>query len=704
MATDPVEWAWASPIEFHIEEFLMTYSSRMVTGFLLLVSLLALPAESNALNVAGVFGDHMVVQAGKPIPVWGWAKPGTAVTVKLLDAKAVTATAGKDGRWMATVSPVKTGQTGTMTVSAGEKKIVAKDVLVGEVWLCSGQSNMSQSVGGSNNPKEEAAAANYPQIRMFTVSSASAIEPRQDVNGQWEVCSPKTVGHFSAVGYFFGREIHKQLKVPVGLIHSSVGATPVENWMPIDGMKGNALCEDLVRWHEDVATAHRASDKKREALREEFAKRSKAHKDLLRKIYLDSRGSPTKKEYPNKGFEQGLAKPGYQDTSWKTMTLPSRWELAVRKMSRLDGVVWFRRTVTVPAAWAGKDLSLKVGVIDDEDITYFNGEKVGETLGATNSPYRVQRDYTVPGKLVKAGQNTIAVRVVDWGNRGGISGGEMSVSLKDAADKPANLAGVWKYRVTVPVQPLPPPHNPLIVNHKTPSALYNAMIYPLAPYPIQGAIWYQGENNQGRSQQYAFLFPQLIRDWRSLWNDDELSFFYVELASFRERDAQPGVNNWWALLRAAQRKALELPRTGMATAIDIGDAKDIHPRNKQDVGKRLALSALGVEYGKKILHKGPSLKSATSKGETVTLVFQDVGEGLKATTPLEKCFGVKDVDGQWIWADAKIVGKDKVVLKGKAGTEYVAINYAWANNPAAPLYNSAGIPAVPFHTEAQKQK
>ena len=219
---------------------------------------------------------------------------------------------------------------------------------------------------------------------------------------------------------------------------------------------------------------------------------------------------------------------------------------------------------------------------------------------------------------------------------------------------------------------------------------------------MRGVIWYQGESNAGRSEQYAFLFPQMIRDWRSLWQDDELSFFYVELANFMGRADQPGGYSSWALLRESQRKALELPRTGMATAIDIGNAKDIHPRNKQDVGKRLALSALGVEYGKSIEHKGPSLKSASPKGDRVTLVFQDVARGLKANTPLEKCFGVKDADGQWTWAAATIVGNDTIVLKGKAGTKIVAVNYAWADNPAAPLYNRAGIPALPFNTEAQK--
>jgi sialate O-acetylesterase len=280
------------------------------------------------------------------------------------------------------------------------------------------------------------------------------------------------------------------------------------------------------------------------------------------------------------------------------------------------------------------------------------------------------------------------------------------VSVKGASAKPISLVGAWKYKITVPVRPLRKPSNPFNINGWTPSGLYNGMIYPLAPYAIQGAIWYQGESNTrgpGRPEQYAFLFPQMIRDWRSLWQDDELSFFYVELANHMGRAAQPGTKSTWALLRESQRKALELPRTGMATAIDIGEANDIHPRNKQDVGKRLALSALAVEYGKLVAYKGPSLKSATPKGDTVTLVFQDVCAGLKAES-LENCFGVKAADGTWAWADAKIVGKDTVVLKGTPGTKIVAVSYAWANNPAAPLYNSSGIPAVPFNTDARKTK
>ncbi len=667
----------------------MTYRRIMVTGFLL-VSLLAVPAlavEGDTLKVATIFGDHMVVQADKAIPVWGWAKPGTKVEVKLLDAKAVTATAGKDGRWMAKVSPVKTGQTGTMTVSAGDAKIVAKDVLVGEVWLCGGQSNMDFGVQRSNNAKQEIAAANYPQIRMFTVTKANAELPDTDVQGKWEVCSPETVGHFSAVGYFFGREIHQQLKVPVGLIHSSWGGTPVECWMPVKAMKGNALCKDLVRRYAAVEEALNASDEEKQQLRAEYAKKIKDYMALA------------KKDYPNKGFEQGLAKASYDDAAWKAMQIPNNWENTAKEMRGLDGVVWFRKTVTVPADWSGKELSLKVGKVDDVDVTYFNGEKVGE-MGRDSKKFNVQRDYTVPGKLVKAGKNTIAVRVTDSSGGGGIWNGTLSVSRKDADTKPIDLVGAWKYKVTVAIRPLPKPANPF--SHFIPSNLYNAMIYPLAPYPIQGAIWYQGESNASRFEQYAFLFPQMIRDWRSLWQDDELSFFYVELANFMGRSDQPGGYSSWALLRESQRKALELPRTGMATAIDIGNAKDIHPRNKQDVGKRLALSALGVEYGKAIMHKGPSLKSATPKGDRATLVFNDVADGLKANTPLEKCFGVKGADGEWTWADAKIVSKDSIVLKGKAGTKIVAVSYAWADNPAAPLYNSAGIPALPFNTEAQK--
>ena len=667
----------------------MTYRRIIVTGFLL-VSFLTLPAiaaEGDTLKVASIFGDHMVVQAGKPIPVWGWAKPGTKVEVKLLAAKSVTATAGKDGRWIAKVRPVKTGQTGTMTVSSGDAKIVAKDVLVGEVWLCSGQSNMDVRVKGSNNAEQEIAAANYPQVRMFTVTKEVAIGLKQDVQGKWEVCSPETVGHFSAVGYFFGREIHQQLKVPVGLIHSSMGGNPVEGWVPVKAMKGNPLCKDLVRRYTAVEEARNASDEKKEELRAEYAKTMKDYMALA------------KKDYPNKGFDQGLAKASYDDAAWKAMPIPNNWENTVKEMRGLDGVVWFRKTVTVPADWSGKELSLKVGKVDDVDVTYFNGEKVGE-MGRGSKKVNVQRDYKVPGTLVKAGKNTIAVRVTDSGGGGGIWNGTVSVSRKDADTKPISLVGAWKYKVTVPIRPLPKPANPF--SDFIPSNLYNAMIYPLAPYPIQGVIWYQGESNAGRSEQYAFLFPQMIRDWRSLWQDDELSFFYVELANFMSRADQPGGYSSWALLRESQRKALELPRTGMATAIDIGNAKDIHPRNKQDVGKRLALSALGVEYGKSIEHKGPSLKSATPKGDRVTLVFQDVARGLKASTPLEKCFGVKDAAGQWTWAAATIVGKDTIVLKGKAGTKIVAVNYAWADNPSAPLYNRAGIPALPFNTEAQK--
>lgn len=633
-------------------------------------------------RVPALVGDNMVVQQGVRVRVWGTASPGERVTV-LMAGSGAEATAGADGRWQARIGPFAAGGPHTMTI-AGSNTITVRNVLVGEVWVASGQSNMEWPLRQTDGADEEAARANVPEIRMFTVARAASAEPLDDVNGQWVVASPESVPHFSAVAYYFARELHRELKVPVGIVHSSWGGTPAEAWTSRGALGANP---ELARFVEafDSAKANLAA-----AQREyEVARAAWERKHRLQDL-------------GNRGFEQGWAGPSAGD-GWEAMKLPQLWESAGLG---LDGAVWFRREVDVPAGWAGKDLTLSLGAIDDFDVTYVNGTQVGATGAETPGSWTRPRVYTVPGALVKSGRNVIAVRVFDNFGGGGFGGQPVDMWLgpKDAsASDRRDLSGEWAYKVelrvdpriadsaTEPVAP-PGPDNP-----NSPTVLYNAMIAPLTPYAIRGAIWYQGESNVGRARQYRTLFPAMIADWRRAWGLGDLPFYFVQLANYLPRREAPS-DSAWAELREAQLATLTTPNTGMAVAIDIGEAGDIHPRNKRDVGRRLALWALAKTYGKKIEFSGPLFQSMTVEGSRVRLRFSNA-VGLRPAGGGELAgFAIASKDRRFVWARAKIDG-DSVVVWSDEVTSPVAVRYAWADNPAATLVNGAGLPASPFRTD-----
>lgn len=486
-----------------------------------------------AITMPSIFGDHMVLQQKQSIPVWGKADPNATVTVVLSAADGATAaanaetTAGADGSWRVDLPKVKAGSTVyTLQVTAGSDITTFDDVLIGEVWLLGGQSNMEWPVDRSANPEHEIANANYPEIRLFMADHVQSVEVKDDVPGTWQVCSPETIPSFSAVGYFFGRMIHQELGVPVGLIKSAWGGTPAESW-----------------------------------------------------------------------------------TTWETLTstpefkpLLDRWETTLNEFPQK------------------------------------------------------QAEY------------------------------EAAVKEWEAAGKPEDKR---------PRAPIGPDHP-----HR-PATLYNGMIAPIKPYGIRGAIWYQGESNVGRAEEYALLFPKMIEDWRRVWGQGDFPFYFVQLANFLERKPDPTPDSGWAALREAQLAALELPNTGVALAIDIGEADDIHPKNKQDVGKRLALNALNQDYGKKVLYKGPAFKSAKVKNGTVTVTFSDA-KGLKTSDGgAVKGFALAGADGNFVWADATLKGT-KVVVSAEGVSEPAQILYAWQDNPEVNLYNGVDLPAVPFRADLTK--
>ncbi len=482
-------------------------------------------------KLPAVIGDNMVLQQGVEAPIWGWAAPGEKVTVKFgSDSK--TATAGEDGKWMVKLSPMKAGGPLEMTI-AGANSITLKNILVGEVWVASGQSNMHMAVSSAKDAEQEIAAANYPKIRLITVPNVTAETPQADFDGKWVECSPETVKNFSAAAYFFGRDLAKDLDVPIGIIHTSWSGSIAEAWMSSGSLE--------------------------------------AHADTLKPL-LDH----------------------WQD-------LDAKWDAA-----------------------------------------------------AADAAYKTRLD--------------------EW---------------QKAADA-ASAAGARAPRR--PRQPEPPM---LDMNH--PSVLYNAMIAPLIPYAMRGVIWYQGEGNSGRAFQYRTLFPALIEDWRAKWGEGDFPFLYVQLANYRATQPEP-VESTWAELREVQLKTLSLPNTGMAVIIDVGDAGNVHPTDKQTVGYRLALAARALVYGEKIVYSGPIYDSYSVGGGEVTIKFKHVGSGLVAKGDKLTGFQIAGEDREFVWADARIDG-DTVVVSSPSVARPVSVRYAWQDNPVANLYNEEGLPASPFRTD-----
>jgi sialate O-acetylesterase len=657
---------------------------RIVVGLVLVVVTAA--AVFADVRLPAVISDNMVLQQGKKVPIWGWAEPGEQIMVSISwHSMQWGVTADKDGRWIFKMNSPSAGGSYEMTIS-GKNTVTIKNILVGEVWVCSGQSNMQMAVTQSANAQQEIAEANYPDIRLFTVERKVADQPQSNCVGSWVKCSPQTVGDFSAAAYFFGRELQKELNVPVGLIHTSWGGTPAEAWTSARVLRTLADYKGVIEEIEQMRANPEPFQKKYEQQLLEWQKK------------IDLSGPDGK----------GCTDVNYDDSGWEQMELPNLWEQA--GLADFDGLVWFRKEIDVPQLWVGKELILELGPIDDMDITWVNGTRVGgiETPGR----WQTARKYKIASTVIKPGRNVIAVRVLDTGGGGGICGSAEQMKLK-LAEATIGLAGRWRYKKGYDLKSMPPqPRPPLLVNNpNAPTSLYNAMIAPLIPYGIQGAIWYQGESNASRAYQYRQLFPAMIQNWRQDWKQGDFSFLFVQLANFMAANPDPSESEW-AELREAQTMTLALPNTGMAVIIDIGEANDIHPKNKQDVGKRLALWALAKTYGKELVYSGPIYKStkierrAIVRGDVrdyecvIRLFFDHVGSGLVARgdEPL-KGFALAGADRKFVWADAKIAEGNVIVVSSDKVSEPIAVRYAWANNPVCNLYNKEGLPATPFRTD-----
>ncbi|HVZ85896.1 MAG TPA: sialate O-acetylesterase [Polyangia bacterium] len=628
-------------------------------------------AAQAAVTPNPLFVDHAVLQQGMKVPVWGTADPGEAITVEIAGQR-VTATAGADGKWLARLAPLKAGGPFMLTIT-GKNKVALSDILVGEVWLAGGQSNMERQLGPRvgqqpiENWEKEAAAAHHPQIRQFAVAQEKSLTPVSTVSGQWTVCTPETVKDFTAVGYFFGRDLQAARHVPIGIIHSSWGGTPAEAWTSEAGLSTLP----------DFADA-------REQLKLLIADPEGARRHYAAKLEswfaAHDAGSA-----PGRIWKD----PALGAAAWKTMALPTLWENAGEP--DLNGVVWFRKTFDLPAGAPSAAAELQLGMVDDIDTTWVNGVEVGATVG-----YNVERNYDIPAGVLKPGRNVVVVRVLDTGGGGGIWGDHsLQVVFSGAgARAPISLCGAWRYKVGLNLDDAPAPPMGFIGDISTPTILYNAMIAPLLPYAIRGVIWYQGEANVHREQQYRSLFPALIADWRRAWGQD-FPFLFVQIAPFRDMTPE---------LRDAQLATWRhTPKTAMVVTTDVGDANDIHPPRKQPVGARLALAARAIAYGERLEYAGPTFDAVTIKDGAATLRFSHAGGGLVAKGGPLVGFTAAGADKVFHVAQAEIRG-NTVVVRSDLVPQPAAVRYGWANVPQGNLFNKAGLPASPFRTETDEER
>ena len=555
---------------------------------------------------------------------------------------------------------------------SGKNEILLDDILVGDVWICSGQSNMEWTVSNSNHAEEEIANAGYPGIRLFEVPHNVQLMPVEDIpSGEWQACSPETVGNFSAVGYFFGREIHREVEVPVGLISTNWGGTNVETWTSREMSATVPEMKEAVEEIDQMDIEQLAEKMKQE-----------------RKALLESLGKL------ESGMVDGRAVWAAADldlSKWKPMEVPGLWE--GQGLRGVDGVVWFRRTIELTEAQAAGPVILHLGAIDDSDRTWVNGTEVGSMKNA----YNKAREYMVAAGIMKAGVNTLVVRVEDTGGGGGFWSEPEVMQVQTAAGA-LPLAGEWLYRVSA--ESLKVGVQVAVHPNSKPTLLYNGMINPLLNYSVLGAIWYQGEANAGRAYAYRTRFPNMIRDWRDKWGNQEMGFYFVQLANFMEVEELPS-ESAWAELREAQAMTLALPKTGMAVTIDIGEAGDIHPRNKQDVGRRLALAALHGTYGRELVYSAPVFKSLKVEGAAAVVEFDPMGSELVVRDKYGyvKGFAVAGEDRVFHWARGRAEG-NRVILTSDMVPAPVAVRYAWANNPDdANLFNPEGLPVGPFRTD-----
>ena len=628
--------------------------------------------------VSPIFGDNMVLQRGKLDTIWGWSDPGDTVRVQIGDNTA-TATAGADRRWQVRIQPPAPGGPYTVKI-AGRQTVELHNVLVGDIWLCGGQSNMGLPLRFTNNADEEIKTANFPDIRFFTVGGHPAYHHVDVIEGNWSVVSPENASWISAVGYYFARRVQQEIHVPIGLVIDAVGGTPAESWTSA------AALRPLRDFDVPLAELHRLK-----------AENAPEYGNYVTHWY---------DEY-DIGQKNNWAAPDLDDSTWKTVPVPGGFtELGVPDTPAL---VWFRKDITLPdplprpvapastptpGPFPRDGNMISLGEIERMDTVYINGTEVGGSAWVENP-----RRYFIRDGILKPGRNVIAIRVLKTKPDGGFLSKpeDLHLTLGDQTRIP--LAGQWKAKLSVdarPPQPLPIAYENWPV---MPTVLYAGMLAPIAPLSITGAIWYQGEQNSPRGYQYRKILPAMIADWRSLFAQGDFPFYIVSLPAFTKRSPVPVDGDDWTETRESQAlAAATVPNACLAVTIDTGDPDNIHAKDKQPVGDRLALCALARYYGKNLVYSGPTLESVERLPGSIRLHFTHTDGGLVVKGDKLEEFTIAGDDRKWVWADARIDG-DTVVVSSPSVPNPTQVRYAWQSNPAATLFNGAGLPAVPFRTD-----
>ncbi len=637
-----------------------------------IILLLILPPHSySQVRLPAIIRDSMVLQREVSINIWGWASKNEKVRVKF-NGNNYKAKTGSNGKWLVQLPPTKAGGPYSMEISASNK-IILNEILVGDVWFCSGQSNMVHQMNIHDvTYAKDIAEANYPQVRQFWVPTATSLQgPLDDLSAGnpnpfgWKAAIGDNVRPFSAVAYFFAKHIYDKYHIPIGIINASVGGTPIEAWTSEEGLKDFSTILATIQKNKDTSYVNNLNRAAAEA---------------------------NKPQQENDLGMKGEAKwydTEYSPKGWRPINVPGYWE--DQGIKELNGIVWYRREIDLPAAMTGKPARVFLGRIVDADELYINGELVGRT-----TYLYPQRRYRVPADLLKSGKNIFVVRVTNHSGKGGFVPDKPYCIF--AEEDTIDLKGTWQYKVGDIFSPRPPAVSGIVAQNQ-PTALYNAMVAPIIDYAIKGFLWYQGEANTSRAEEYTKLQPAQIFDWRNKWKQGNLPFLYVQLPGFMDYNYLPSESNW-AMLRESQLISLSVPATAMAVAIDLGEWNDIHPDNKKDVGERLALAALKLAYGENVVHSGPIYESSEIDGNKIIIHFANSAEGLitnDGEAPSE--FAIAGADKKFIWAKARIDG-DKVIVWTDAFPDPVYVRYAWADNPINPnLYNKAGLPASPFRTD-----
>lgn len=644
----------------------MIHTKNLITFCLCLVIISCAKAQ---VKLPQIIRDSMILQRDSKINIWGWASKGEKVSVKF-NGKTYRTITGEDGKWKVQLSPMKAGGPYIMDIS-GKNKITLHDILIGDVWLCAGQSNMVHQMKlHSVYYPDEIPNANYPDIRQFWVPNTTNLEgPQNDLpDGSWKWANPTDVKDFSAVAYFFAKALYQKYHVPIGIINASWGGVPIESMMSEESFKSFPEILKTIEKNKDTAYVN----------------------GVNRKVFANAQKI---KRPEDKGLIEKWFLPSYQPKEWHRIAVPGFW--ADEGAKNLNGVVWYRREIDVPASMTNVPAKVFLGRIVDADELYINGVKVGST-----GYMYPQRRYPIPDGVLKPGKNLFVVRVTNNFGKGGFVP-DKPYELITANDT-VDLTGYWQYKVGL----LNEPHRGFggfggfgIALQNQPTALYNSMIAPLINYTIKGFVWYQGASNSGKPDEYAKLQPAMITDWRSKWKEGDLPFLFVQLPGFGDYNYLP-TESQLAEFREAQAKSLSVPNTAMAVAIDLGEWNDIHPDRKKPVGERLALAAEKIAYGENIVYSGPLYQSSKIEGNKIIISFTHTGNGLSTNDgepPAE--FAIAGVDKRFVWANAKIDG-DKIIVSNEEVPNPKYVRYAWADEPVNPnLINKEGLPAAPFRTD-----